>query len=941
MHPCARHEGPRLTAILCSTLVLLLLAPLGAAAQATTGSLTGFAFQADGALLPGARVEIFGPAMQGSRQTTTDEGGRYLLPNLPPGTGYEVLAQSPLGHRLRLGDVVVQGGSASTLNLTFAEAATEITVEGFRPVSPRQGSVPATLDRDEMESLPVLGEFQDRSYQTLLYFSPTATHSRLAGNPAVGGATGIENVTVVDGLTLNDPVTNTYGTNLNYDFLSSMTTEAFGVDASKPMATGAFINLLTRSGSNEFHGEVFGWTTQAAWTARENSNDFEITEGRHWRATDGGFLVSGPILRDRLWFVAAANPYAKDEDDTGRDVLTNTRDGRIRGVFYDYGRSWRTTTYLAKLTLHPAQNHSLDLSVFGDPSRQNLAEGTAVTLFPESRLSRRATGSLNAVLRWTATLTPRLFLDAHLGATHRWDDLKPWSSDGSAYGRPLYVSQDWDQDLGVSAGFGRFTQDDRWTRQAGASLTWTPANPFVGTHEVTGGMEADWSHWRQISGFTGGVFVQLRKQFAPGITRPSSYREWYVNYLEDPEIDERGSYGSLFLQDRWNPTEDVTVTAGLRWERNSLRSERGNDLALDSLSPRFCVSWDFTGDDRSKLALSWGRYFERVPLYLAQVLDDGHAAFKDTYVDGVRTAHAVYGDVPARPLSGVRNQSQDEWVLSLQRQVGSDFVIGVRAIYRELNRLLETVGYVDPSTGAVRLLVMNPGHQTTPLLDTWRGAIPDYSAFPAPVRRYRAVELLFDKRFSKRWFLQANYTLSRLEGNTAAGYDRGIPELAPNATKEWDVPSAAWIRNRYGFLPTDRTHQLKAVAGYRFDSGLLVGGSLRFDSGRPVDEIYDWPKKETGYGKLLAAPRGSAGRLPSALTLNLHTEYAFPLKRTSLTAFVDVFNVLNDQVEFRVEETYYESRSTWSDPLKRNPGWGKTKSRTETRAVAAGVRWSF
>lgn len=941
MHSHANHPGCRSFAAAIGVAALLFIAAPWVLAQATTGSLSGFAARPDGSPLPGVHVQVAGPSLQGTRQTVTDEKGRYLIPNLPPGSGYLLLAESPEGPRLRLDDVTIQGGSASTLNLSFAEASTEITVEGFRPVFPRQGSVPTTLDKKEMGSLPVLGEFQDRSYQTLLYFSPTATHSRLAGNPAVGGATGIENVTVVDGLTLNDPVTNTYGTNLNYDFLSSITTEAFGVDASKPMATGEFINLLTRSGSNEFHGEVFFWTTRAAWTARENSNDFEVTEGRPWHAADGGFLLSGPILKDRLWFVAAANPYAKDEDDTGRDVLTNTRDGRVAGIPYDYDKRWRTTTYLAKLTFRPTQNQSLDLSLFGDPSRQDLAEGITVTLFPESRLSRRKTGSLNAVVRWTATLNPRLFLDAHAGATHRWDDLKPWSPDGASLGTPLYVSQDWDQDLGVSPGFGRFTQDDRWTRQAGAVLTWAPSRPVFGTHELVAGVEGSWSKWRQVSGYTGGVYVQLRKQFAPGITRPASYREWYLNYLEDPSLSERGFYGALFLQDRWNPVEDVTVAAGLRWERNTLNSERGNDLTLDSVSPRFTVAWDFTGDDRSKLALSWGRYYERVPLYLAQVLDGGHASFKDTYVNGVRTAHAVFNDAPALPLSGVKNQSQDEWVLSLQRQVGQDAVVGVRAVYRELNRLLETVGYLDPSTSAIRLLVMNPGHQTTPLLDSWRGSIPGYASFPKPVRRYRAIELLFDKRFSRRWFLQANYTLSRLEGNTAAGYDRGIPELAPNATKEWDIPSAVWIRNRYGLLPTDRTHQLKALGGYRFGSGLLVGGSLRFDTGRPIDKLYDWPKKELGYGKLLAAPRGSAGRLPSALTLNLHAEYAFSVRRSSISAFVDVFNVLNDQAEFRVEESYYDSRSTWTDPLVRNSGWGKTKSRTEPRAVAVGLRWSF
>ncbi|MEW5764599.1 MAG: TonB-dependent receptor domain-containing protein [Acidobacteriota bacterium] len=924
--------------------VLLLLAFMvfqGLAAQTTVGSLSGFAFSPNGTPQPGVVVVLSGPALQGERTAVTDAGGRFLLPNLPPGTDYRLLATAEEGARLSLSDIVITSGTASTLNVFLGAGSTEITVDGFRPVTPRQAAVPATLTREETVSMPVLGEFQDRSYQTLLYFAPTATHSRLSGNPAVGGATGIENVTVIDGLTLNDPVTGTFGTHLNHAFLYELSTEAFGVEASKGTSTGAFINLLTRSGSNEFHGEVFGWTTGAGWTARENSNDFEITEGRPWRAVDAGFSVSGPIVKDRLWYYVGANPYFKNEEDRGQDVLQNTRDGRVFGVAYDYDKTWRTTTFFGKLTYRPRDGHSLELSLFGDPSRQHLNEGTAVTLFPESRKSRRLQGSANAVLRWTATLSPRLFLDAHAGATHRRDDLKPWDSGADGYGRPLYVSQDWDQDLGVSAGFGRFTIDDRRTRQIGAAMTWTPEGGRLGSHEWLAGFEADLATWSQTSGYTGGFFVQLRKQISPDLTDPDAYQELYVNYLQDPSIRERGFYGALFLQDRWNPVEDVTVTAGLRWERNRLDSERGNDLSLTNLSPRAAVSWDFTGDDRSKLSFSWGRYYERVPLYLSRVLDAGHATYKDTYVNGVKTAHAIYSDVPAFALGGVKNQSQDEWTVTLQHQFGSNLVLGARAVYRDLNRLLETVGYVDPSTGAIRLMVMNPGHQSTPLLETWRSVLPDYVRFPKPRRRYGALELLLDKRFADRWFLHANYTWSRLRGNTAAGYDRGIPELAPNATKEWDIPSAAWIANRYGYLPTDRTHQFKAVAGYRFDGGLLVGGTLRFDTGRPMYKIYDWPKKEVGYGKLLQVPRGTAGRLPSALTLNLHAEYTFQIKGSTLTAFVDAFNALNDQVEFRVEETYYDTRSTYSEPLRRNPGWGKTRSRTEPRALAAGFRWAF
>ena len=77
---------------------------------------------------------------------------------------------------------------------------------------------------------------------------------------------------------------------------------------------------------------------------------------------------------------------------------------------------------------------------------------------------------------------------------------------------------------------------------------------------------------------------------------------------------------------------------------------------------------------------------------------------------------------------------------------------------------------------------------------------------------------------------------------------------------------------------------LKLISGYQWDNGLLVGGSLRADSGRPINRLADWPQNDPGYGKLFVTPRGEAGRLPSTLTVNLHVEYAFKIKGSTLTA---------------------------------------------------------
>jgi hypothetical protein len=909
-------------------------------AQTTTGSIAGRVLEESGKSVEGAGITVTSPAIQGEMRATTDQKGEYHLSFVPPSQQTRISIEAG-GYGQVSFIVIVSPGVVTTRDTVLSSTGSEQVVIAEAPaVAVRQATVPMILPEAEIRSIPVLGEFQDRSYQSIFYFSPTATHSRLSGNPAIAGATGIENVYMLDGIYTNNFVTGTYGTNLNVNFIREMDTEVYGVEAENGASTGGFFNLITKSGSNDFQGEIFGWTTAQNWTASEKENEFEVTEGRPWEAYDIGFDLGGPIVKDRLWFFLGYNPYYKTERNEGADLLRNTFNGGSIAIPYKYDKTWRTTTYIAKFNWKPGENHQLEFTVFGDPARQHIREGLIPTLRSISSASRRSMGSTNAGVKWYATITPRFFLETRVAMTRSKNELKPWLSGAEGYGRPQLVSQDWDSDLAISEGFGKFISDEMASSQLGVRGLWAPAGGF-GHHEVTFGAELDDFDWEQVSGYTGGYMMQLRKQNGPDMFDPASYKNWYIYSVQDPEYNEKGSYSALFLQDRWTLFEELTVTAGLRWERNDLDSQRGNSLSLSSISPRLGVSWDFMGNDKSKLYFSCGRYYDRVPLYLAQTMDAGHASYKGTYVDGVKTGLATYNRNPAEPLDGVNNQSQDEFVLGIQWEAMPDLVIGARAVYRDLNKLLETVGIYDPSTGGIDLLIMNPGDQYTPLLESWRGVIPGYSAFPKPVRRYKALELLFEKRFKNNWFLQGNYTLSDLKGNTAAGYDRGVPELTPNATKEWDIPSSLWMRNRYGHLPTDRTHQLKVLGGYQFDNGLLVGATVRLDSGRPKCKLADWPKNEVGYGKLYVTPRGSEGRLPAALTINLHAEYTWKIMRTTLTVFVDVINLLNDQYDFRVEEGFYEKRSTWDETPVLNPDWGNVRSYTEPRAAAFGFKWAF
>ncbi len=910
-------------------------------AQTVTGSLAGRVLDAEGRPVAGAEVVVTGPAIQGERRAVTDSSGHYTVPHLPPSEEYTLAVFTGAAARVELRRRSVQAETitAQDVHLSSEGQAVEV-VSGAPMVATRQAVVPVHWTEQEVKSLPILGEFADRSFQSLLYFSPTATHSRQAGNPAISGGTAVENVYLIDGITTNDPVTGTWGTGLNVNFLRAVETESCGFEAQDASSTGGFFSLITRSGSNDFHGDLCAWVTTSGMTANRKADAFGASENNNYSAQDWGATLSGPLVKGRLWFFAGINPYRKTEELRGTSTVRNTLNGALLDLDRNYDNRTATLGYLGKLTWRVSPSHLLELTVFGDPSDQKLHEGAPVTLYDAARESRRSVGSTNAGLRWYASASPRLFFDIHVAYTRLTNNLRPKHDSPADYATRAVVSLDWNPELAVSPGFGGFTLDTRETRQLGLKATWLPPEGH-GHHEVTFGGEYDAASWDRYADYTGGALVQVKTQTGADVTSPASYRYNYLYYAGNPNFHETGYYAALFGQDRWTlPGNRVTLTFGLRAERNALQSGGGNDLTLDSLSPRLALAWDFTGEGRGKLFASAGRYYERVPLYLAQSLDANHPTYKDTYDTGVLTARTVFSKNPAFALGGVQNQSQDEFMLGVQYEAAPDFALTARLLYRDLNRLLETVGYVN-AAGGIDYIVMNPGAQTTPLLDTWAGRIPDYAPFPKPRRTYEALELLAQKRFTRNWFFEANYTLSRLEGNTAAGFDSTGTELAPNASTEWDIPSAAWIANRDGLLPTDRLHQIKATAAYRFPRGFLVGANVRFDSGRPVNKLADWPKNEFGYGKLYVAPRSSAGRTASQFTLGLHGEYGHKLGRGDLTLFVDVLNVFNTQAQFRVDETYYNKRNTWAQAPVVSATWGWTKKYYDPRAVGLGVKWSF
>jgi hypothetical protein len=251
-----------------------------------------------------------------------------------------------------------------------------------------------------------------------------------------------------------------------------------------------------------------------------------------------------------------------------------------------------------------------------------------------------------------------------------------------------------------------------------------------------------------------------------------------------------------------------------------------------------------------------------------------------------------------------------------------DLKVGLSYIRRDLGRVIEDVS----TDGSTTYIVANPGEvdegavadlraEAASLMDSdpERAAYLAYQAdlfegvgvFDRPKRTYNAVQLTAERRFTKDFMMTASYTYSNVRGNFPGLFSPETGQLDPNLTTMFDTPEL--MANRYGNLPADAPHLVKLDGFYQLhldEIGFFnFGGRFRAQSGQPINTLGSHPLKSLNESYIL--PRGEAGRTDLVTRFDLQLGYGRALTAgTRLEAFVTVFNLLNQQQETAVDETY-------------------------------------
>jgi len=503
---------------------------------AVKGNIAGVVSDPSGAVVPGAKAELSGPT--GDRSMNTDSEGHFQFQLLIP--GYYTVRITKEGFKTtEARQVEVQTGRTSivTMKLELGTSATTVEVSAAAvAVDTTSTAVASNLTDSFYESVPV-----SRNVTGLFYAAPGVSSGGGTGtaNPSIAGGTGLENNYVADGVSITDGgfggigvYSRNYGslsTGINLSFVKEVQVKTSGFEAQYGKSTGGIVQIVTKSGSNAFHGQVAGFIAPQQFEAtRLQADDFGAggSEARfnlqgkilHESQYDvdgelGGYV---PGFKNHLFFFGSFNPqWNKDYNQfaqyknpsdagTGGSVPGGTQ---IR--LGNFEVPVRVYSYAGKLTWRLNDHHQFEGSVFGDPSygdttaNGNVGPQTAST----TTFDKLQYGTRNVAGRYNGTLSPTWLLNGSFAWGH--NNLNDTPASPGTYivvdriqrnpcGPPVFSSECTSvtnqlrgQYTRQGLGYFENTVGDNY----GANFDTSKTARFLGEHNVTVGYRYDRGHY--------------------------------------------------------------------------------------------------------------------------------------------------------------------------------------------------------------------------------------------------------------------------------------------------------------------------------------------------------------------------------------------------------------------------------------------------------------
>ena len=875
------------------TVVILAVALLiagGVQAQSTTGRVIGTVTDQGGQGLPGASVTISSDVLIGGpRNAIVDDGGNFQFISLHPGKYTVKIDHSGFVSQERQ-DVRVALGGAAALFIAMPQARFESEIEVVAEaavVDPTRVNTEQVFDLNYMQQAAVGSE--NRNYLHIVGQAPGVTGTSI---PNVFGSTLSENAYFIDGQDTTDPLTGTWGTLYNFDAIAEVEIQTSGFEAEYGRATGGLINVLTKSGGNQFSGTL---DIRYRGDSFQESGDHYDSSSRETSFEDIAATLGGPIVRDKLWFFAAYELVNSKRTPNGSSTT----------------RDYEGQNYNLKLTWQMAPSWRLMGRASGDPAE--IANDNASQFVAPEATSRQKQGADVYALELNAILSDSLMWNTVAGTYRRTLDVVPMSGDLRTPSHFNYAT------FLTTENFAQQQYSDRNRDNVATDLTWFVGN-LAGSHEFKIGVQYSGTEFpgaNCLTGTGGGACSPGTVGFAYddlGVTDEFGNLLFSLPFsmTEATTAGEQNYTGDLytaFLQDSWRVLSNLTLKIGFRYDQVGYDNNVGRQVAdMNKFQPRVGVAWDITNDAKNVIRGNWGRFMSPASLTLPSILragnepsfqwsscmtvgpllgitdptqcefvvglfgfpyraddPDGMDPFGWFLLPGYTTG---VGETLVQP--DLRATYSDTLSLSYEREVGQRASVELTYVNKKTRDLFEDTcagNYPVPTEGAS-------------CFEYLLGNLPDLA------RDYEALILRYETRSFSWLTLLASYTYSESKGNL--GFSQG---------NNPDFDYYPWhFVNRYGYLNDHRTHRFK-LNGFIYIKG---DWTIAFDG--IWESPFTWEPQETPFDNpmipgdvMFLEPRGSRDAF-NGYNLDLQLSKGFTISnRVRLVAIGSVYNTFSTE----------------------------------------------
>ena len=925
-------------------------------AQSSTAKITGKVVTADGTAIPGVMVTATNPKMIGKSISISDENGIYRLLNLMSGV-YRV--QYELEGFATMVKPEVTLSMEQTLRIPIVmelkKLKETIVVKGQVPlIDVKSASQGMNISKETFDSLP-----KGRDFTSLVTAIPGVTNEPLSAGISVDGASGSENTFFIDGVAVTDIVHGGQGQNATFDFVEEVQVKSSGYMAEFGGSLGGVISAVTRSGGNEFHGDIVAYYSGSSLrgTPREllARDKEDATKSRYYdyqtlfgdrsdTRIEPGVSLGGYLLKDKVWFFGSIMPRIS----TYKNHVEYVDSTDVA----DHKTTYKSMNYMFKLSAQLLSNVRWSASYLNNYSQYRgfdiMGSGTAWGPYGNYDQDYENHGydfpnySASTSLDITIGNNAMLNIRAGLFYSNQENNLSevattPWYSfRGDSNQGYADIPADLKHPYGwASRGFG----------ESESIVNFIAEKKNIG---------ADFTMYFNLAGEhslkIGGEFVRQGENVDSAFQQPlilmyfgiepniygTKYEMGTYGYMRVIGNGATGKYGSaykaysnrynFYIQDSWTIGEKLTLNFGVRAESEYIPSysplpEYKDIIPIDfgfgdKLAPRLGFVYDVKGDSSFKIFGSFGYFFDVMKLEMANG-SYGGTNYQSAYYPINNADFNTYtlGNFPEADLYLVNNHripafdgtdpdlkpmSQQSISLGFENKLSDDLSLSVRLVQKHLRYGIEDVGVLVE--GGEEYFTTNPGYGYSRSTEEGGRNDASFPETPKAKREYYAVNIGLDKRFSNNWMGGFSYTWSRLSGlypglANSDEINGGIGRDDPNVSRAYDLWFMAFDKDLNVLDGPLATDRTHVIKAY---------GSYMFPFGLTLGTVANimsgTPLTETWSAytmEYFPMNRGNLGRTPMRYNVDLYAEYSLKLGKANLQFSINITNLFNFKIATR------------------------------------------